>query len=323
MIAGQNVALIAPRRFGKSALIAKALKQLDSKNIPSACIHMFTNPTLELLSADIVRKVEKEMALQKAPVPEAVSPLQNEWDMLENSLDFPETMAIKQQKQMICVYEDMGNILHMEEGSKLAALFKARLGKHTHTSYVFSCSHLSEIAPVLVKSRPPLVNKENLIYLGPVDNRVLIDSLNKKFSRLKLKLPSSYVKNLVKLTRGHPYYTQQVVRQVILCYVLDGKLPRQKELPDHLLRLEKDYLEKTWEAVSRNKEYVHTLLALSSGSANMYPRLQSKHINVARSQKKLEEMGLLFKNEKAGYRMADPLFELWIRKKIIPFPEKY
>jgi hypothetical protein len=208
----------------------------------------------------------------------------------------------------------------MEEGSKLASLLKARLGKHTHASYVFSCSHLSEIAPVLLKSSPPLVKKENLIFLGPVDSKVLIDSLNKKFSRLKLKLPSSYVKNLVRLTRGHPYNTQQAIRQVILSYVLDGNLPRPKELPDHLLRLEKDYLEKTWEAISRNKEYVHTLLALSSGSANIYPRLQSKHINVARSQKKLEEMGLLLKNERAGYRIADPLFELWIRKKIISIP---
>jgi hypothetical protein len=119
------------------------------------------------------------------------------------------------------------------------------------------------------------------------------------------------------LTKGHPYYTQQAIRQVILSYVLEGNIPRKKDLPEHLLRLEKNYLEQTWESIARNKEYVQIMLALPSGSTNIYPRLKSRGINVARAQKNLEEMGLLFKNQQSGYSIADPLLALWIRKKLL------
>ena len=81
-----------------------------------------------------------------------------------------------------------------------------------------------------------------------------------------------------------------------------------------MLVVEKDYLEKVWEDISRNKEYVYTLRALSEGSKNIYQRLKPKKINVARAIKKLEGMGLLFKDKDVGYYISDPLLEQWIIK---------
>lgn len=280
---GQNVAIIAPRRFGKTSLIAQALKQLKKEDSPTAIIDLFSSPTAELLS---------------------------------ESLDFPDAVSEKHKKGMICVYEDMGNIQHMDQGEKIAALLKAKLRNHSHTSYIFSACHLSDMEGITGSGRSALLKKENIIQLDLLNKQELVDALNKKFSKIKLKLPRHYLNDLVKLTKGHPYYTQQAIHQLILSYVLEGQIPKQKELPDHLLRLEKDYLELTWEAISRNREYVQILLALPSGSTNIYPRLKSKGINVARAQKKLEEMGMLKKNEQAGYTIADPLLELWIQKKL-------
>jgi hypothetical protein len=338
---GENVALIAPRRFGKASLIAQVLTQLKSENHPTCSLDLFAAPTAEMLSSVIIKEVLKNLKLHKAFMqfrtedsslahhPELVSiladfpfinafsdPLKDKRELLAESLDFPETFANQGRKQMICAYEEMGNIQHMEEGANIAALIKSKLAKHSHTSYIFSTHHLSAMKQITGTGRSTLLKKENIIQLDLLNNQVLTDSLNKKFSGLKLKLPPNYVENLVKLTNGHPYYTQQAIRQVILSYVLDGSFPRQKELPEHLLRLEKDYLKKTWESIARNREYEQILLALPSGSTNIYPRLKSKGINVARAQKKLEELGLLLKNEQAGYTIADPLLALWIRKKM-------
>jgi len=338
---GQNVALIAPRRFGKSSLITRVLTQLKSDKHPTAGIDLFATPTAELLSSVLIKEVLKNLKLHKtfmqfrtgdsslANHPELLSiavdfpfiagfsdPSKDEWDLLSESLDFPEAFAIKQRKRMICAYQEMGNIQHMDQGAKIATLFKTILGKHSNTSYIFSGCHLSAMQDITGTGRSAMLKKENIIHLDYINNRILIDSLNKKFSRLKLKLPRHYVENLVKLTKGHPYYTQQAIRQLLLSYVLEDNIPRHNELVEHLLRLEKDYLEKTWEDISRNREYVQILLALPSGSTNIYPRLKSKGINVARAQKKLEEMGLLLKNEQSGYTIADPLLELWIRKMI-------
>jgi len=338
---GENVAIIAPRRFGKSTLISLAMKQLKAEDHLTACVDLFTTPTADLLSRAIVKDVLKNLKLHKdfqqlgkeGPelkiygdlkiimedfpfISSFARPSRDEWEMLSESLDFPEAFAARMQKRLICAYEEMGILLNVDLEGKMSELFSTKLGQHTHTSYIFSGHHLSGIQKILPGGDHGSDNMRNTIQLAYIDNQVLLDSLKKKFSRLKLKLPRFYINDLVKLTKGHPYYTQLAIRHIILSYVLEGKIPRQKDLPDHLLRLEKHYLEKTWEEISRNREYVQILMALPFGSTNIYPRLKTTKINVARAQKKLEEMGLLLKNEQSGFFIADPLLELWIKKKL-------
>lgn len=337
---GQNVALLAPRRFGKSSLIAQALKQFKKEGHLTAYVDLFSAPTAELLSPVVTKEVLKNLKLHKAfmhfcngesdtdvqtdllgiledyPFITGFSkPATDKWAMVSESLDFPETFACRQEKQMICAYENVGNIQQMDQGGKLSEMLRSKLGQHTHSSYIFSACHYSDLPPTLLNGKSPIIKREHIIRLNSPNSQELIDSLNKEFSRLKLKLSPHYVNDLVNLTQGHPTYTQLAIHKIILSYVLEGQIPRQKELPDLLLRHEIHYLEKIWEDISRNREYVQILLALPSGSTNIYPRLKTKNINVARAQKKLEEMGLLLKNEQAGYSIADPLFELWIRKK--------
>jgi len=322
---GENAAIIAPRRFGKSTLITQALQLLKAEDHYTACIDLFTNPTLDLLSSDIVKKVLKNLNLQKSlpesledfPFPSSFSKdSKDEWELLTESLDFPEAFSIKQQKRIFCAYEEVGSLLNFDPSGKLAELFRTKLEQHSHTSYIFSGSHESHIHKTLLKGKSQILKQENTIHLTYIDKKVLIESMIKRFSRLKLKVPRKYVNDIVRLTKGHPYYTQLAFKQAILVHALEGKIPRQKELTDRLLRAENSYLEKIWEDISRNKEYIQIMLALPGGSTNIYRRLKSKKINVARAQKNLEEMGLLFKNDQAGYSIADPLIELWIRKKI-------
>lgn len=103
------------------------------------------------------------------------------------------------------------------------------------------------------------------------------------------------------LTKAHPYYTQLAFQQVVLANALDGGPPSEKKLLARLLAVEKDYIEKVWEDISTNKEYVETLLAVSKGGYNIYQRLKPTRINIARSLKKLEGMGILFKDKQTGY----------------------
>ena len=328
--AGQSVAIIAPRRFGKTSLIRQALQQSKGNNTSTAFIDLLSNSTPELLSTTLIKEALKNHKLHKEflaarqsvgsfyisnglrPIVAAFPFIArfdddsiDEWELLSESIDFPDTLSSSLNQRLICAYDEFGNGANSDPGGKLIKLITAKTGLHASTTYLFAGCNESAVLPL---------NEVHLIRLGYMEKQLLIDSLNKKFARYKIKLPRKFTDDIVNFTKGHPYYTQLAFYQTILVNSLDGFAPRPKELINHLLTVEKGYIEKVWEDLSRNKEYIYTLLALTEGSKNIYHRLKSKKINVARAQKNLEGMGYLMKNEMGGYTIADPLLEYWLRK---------
>jgi len=327
---GQNVAIIAPPRFGKTALITQALQQFKGKPISTAYIDLLSNSTTELLSNSLIKETLKNHKLHKEYISArkdlgsfytnkglqtiaAAFPFitrlddhsLDTWELLSKCLDFPHVLSSSLNQKLICAYDNYGNGLHLESGGRLAKLVSSKIGQHTSTTHLLAGRN--ESAFLSLKAI-------HLIRMGFIESQFLIDSLDKKFTRLKIKMPRKYTNALVYMTKGHPYYTKCAFEQIILEHSLNGTIPSPKELKNLLMAAEKGYIEKVWEDLLHNKEYLHTMLALSQGSKNIYQRLQSMKINVARAQKNLELMGYLMKKESGGYAIADPLLEYWLRK---------
>jgi len=330
LLTGQNVAILAPRRFGKTALITQALQQVKGEQISTVFLDLLSNSTPELLSASLIKEALKNHKLHKeflavrkslgsiystnglqniAAAFPFISRIDdasiNELELLSKCLDFPDALSSSLNHRLICAYDGFGNGANSDPEGTLAKLIYTKTKQHASTTYIFGGHNESAVLPLKGIRR---------MHLGYLEKQPLIKSLNKKFARLKIKLPRKYVDNMVTFTKGHPHYTQLAFFQTILAHSLEGTAPKSKELMNRLLVAEKGYIEKVWEDLSRNKEYLYTLLALSEGSKNIYQRLKVKKINVARSQKNLEWMGYLMKKESAGYAIADPLLEQWLRK---------
>lgn len=327
---GQNVAIIAPRRFGKTALITQALQQVKSKQVSTAYIDLLSSSTTELLSSALIKEALKNHKLHKefmaarkglgsfytnkgletiaAAFPYITRLNDNSldtWDLLSKCLDFPHLLSASLNQKLVCAYDNYGNGIHSDSGGRLAELLTSKIGQHTPTTHLLAGRN--ESAFLLLKGI-------HVIRMGYIENQILIDSLNKKFSRLKIKRPGKYTNNLVGKTKGHPYYTRLAFEQIVLKHALTGVIPSPRDLMKLLMAAEKGYIEKVWEDLSHNKEHLHTMLALSRGSENIYQRLKAKKINVARAQKNLEGMGYLMKKESGGYSIADPLLAYWLIK---------
>ncbi len=327
---GDSVAIIAPRRFGKTALVQQALKEVKGVQSSTVFIDLLTNSTPELLSSTLIKEALKNHKLHKeflavrknmgsfytskglqniAAAFPFISRMDDnsidEWELLSKCLDFPDALSLSLNQRLICAYDGFGNGANSDPGGTLAKLIYAKSKQHASTTCIFAGHNESAVLPL---------KGIQVMHLGYIDKQALIESLNKKFARLKIKLHRKYITDMVSFTKGHPYYTQLAFHQTILANALEGTPPKSKELMNRLLAAERGYIEKVWEDLSRNKEYLYTLLALSEGSKNIYQRLKSKKINVARAQKNLEGMGYLLKNESGGYSIADPMLEYWLKK---------
>ncbi len=92
-------------------------------------------------------------------------------------------------------------------------------------------------------------------------------------------------------------------------------MPSPAELLDEILAVEKDSLEKNWEELASNKEYVFILRHLASSPTGVYGKATKKKINASRALGKLEGMGVIYK-EDGGYHYYDPIFQLWVGRYI-------
>jgi len=338
---GQSVVLVAPRRFGKTSLLLEALSRLKKQNYYTAFVDVFTNPTLDLLSSAITEEVLKNHKLHKQFIAAKNSAtamiqnlklkavlddfqfiigftdsLKNEWELMAESIDFVDTFSKKHNANMICAYDEFGDIKKFDPKGDLIKLFRSKIQKQSNSTYIFSGSFESVMQKMFVSSKAPFYRLARIIHLEYMEKKPLVAYLKTGFKRLKINLPDEYPEKIVGFCQGHPYYTQLAFQQVILFKTLYGHFPELDELTNMMLLAEKDYLEKVWEDISNNREYVYTLRAIAENGQNIYKRLKTKRINVARATKNLEGMGILFRDKTRGYFISDPLLRLWINKNI-------
>lgn len=330
LAAGQSVALIAPRRFGKSSLIKQALRQIKGANRINVFIDLLSSSTTELLSTALIRETLKNFNLHKefmaartgvtsfytnkdlhqlAAAFPFIARLDDETlteeELLSECFHFPEALSSSQNRPLICAFDGFGTGLISATGGQLLPLITSKIEPHNSTTYLLSGRNESAFRPL---------KDFQIIHLGYQEKQQSMDSLKNSFNSLKIKIPHKLTTEIVTFTKGHPYYTQLAFQQTLLIHSLEGSTPNLKELRNHMLAAESSYMEKVWEDLSGNKEHREVLLALTEGSKNIYRRLKAKKINVARAQKDLEGMGYLIKRKSGGYKIADPLFKYWLRK---------
>jgi hypothetical protein len=64
--AGQSIALIAPRRFGKTSIMMEVLHRLSKENYYSGSIDIFTIPDISQLAYEITGQVLKNRKMDEA-----------------------------------------------------------------------------------------------------------------------------------------------------------------------------------------------------------------------------------------------------------------
>ncbi|MEP7171265.1 MAG: ATP-binding protein, partial [Bacteroidota bacterium] len=293
---GQSIVLIAPRRYGKTSLVTEALRRLDNKGFYTSYIDLFSNPTMDGLAADITQEVLSNKRLDKAfsifmkNIKELVKNVefrheidQNEFilhfndrhhnpnELLSDSIDFIERFAKNNNKHIIAAFDEFGDLA--KYGSdKIVKLFRSKMQTHKHATYIFSGSYESVMNELFVTPRSPFYRFARIIQLRGINKDRFSEHIISKLKHNKQTITDEALNLLFNFTQGHPYYTQLMLQQMLLFYN-DKKVIDKREvehIKKDLLTIEMNYIEKTWEDLSRVKELVPVLLALSVKEQSIY-----------------------------------------------------
>ena len=341
LLQGQSVVVIAPRRMGKTSLVIETLNRLKKKGLFTAYIDIFTTPDIEALSKKIVeetlnnnklgkifkkisgniteifRNIELKQTIENFEfLLKYTTPKPDMWELLTESIDFINAYPKKQNKKMICAFDEFGDIEKLD-GNKIVKLIRSKIQVQDNAAYIFTGSYESVMETMFVKPNSPFFRFARVIQLGYIEKKEFRKFITKVVTTNNLAIKEELIDDILNFTKGHPYYTQLVLQQILILNSVDSNAETTMDkILDQLLIIENNYLEKQWEEISQSKELVQTILAILRYKTSLYSYIDTKKINLARALKKLTGLGILFHTGKV-YHLSDPLFELWIRKKVL------
>jgi len=316
-----HIVLISPRRFGKSSLVNKALKQL---NRPSITINLQQVLSVQGFAELIVREVcalyPKEKVkhllshfriiptissnLLLGTIDVSFQPNIKEEIALEDAMILLEKVSTPDQR-LIVVFDEFQEVLQIRKG--LDKQLRAIMQKQKGLNYIFLGSQESMMTDIFEKKKSPFYHFGQMMHLYRIPEE--------DFRRYVAERLPNYVDNtpmvngIFSFTKCHPYYTQQLSSAVweLMAYphITENvvELAIEKQIREHDL----DY-ERLWNSQNRTDRDV--LRQLCRNSNPMTNRLDPASTTYS-SLKRMLKAGLLIKED--GFAIEDPFFNRWLQ----------
>jgi uncharacterized protein len=348
---GQNVVVFAPRRYGKSSLVWRAAQELVAKRqVLVAQVDLMLTATKEQLAAALAKAIYDEIAtplfrirermahvvsgLRIAPVV-TVDPHTGDFSFsfragheradvdatLEALLELPAKLAAVRGKRVAIVFDEFQEILSLDP--RLPSMMRSIFQMQPDVAHVYLGSKRSLMRRLFDDRNEPFWRSAKQIELGLISADEFAPFLVERFEGTNRRLPAQVAADVLELTGGHPYATQE------LAYALwdetrRGRAANEDALARALaavLRSENAHFTLVWERASQVQRLVLQALALESTESLTSAEYRSRHglpgtSSVARAVEALVEDELLRQLAPGSYVIAEPFLAEWLRRRL-------
>ena len=316
-----HLILISPRRFGKSSVVAKAVKQSGRKSIT---INLQQVTSVSDLSAKLLREFFKVHPMERIRhlianfriIPTiSTNPITGSMDvsfqpgvnasiLLEDVMDLIEK-AHTEQDRIIVVLDEFQEILDLD--SKLDKQLRSIMQEQKHINYILLGSQESMMTEIFERKKSPFYHFGEMMRLGKLPredfHRFLSERLKSCFATSSNELADS----ILDYTNNHPYYSQQLAANVWNIGILQTET-------DDVLHTAIDYIitthghdyERLWMGINRTSKWILQRLASKSIlQTGEYPTS-----TIYSALKRLQKDGYVIYSD--HYEIEDPFFKEWI-----------
>jgi uncharacterized protein len=340
---GQNVAVIAPRRYGKTSLVHAALSDLIAQGILVVEVDLMSTPTKEKLAGKLAKSIHDDVAsalfrarerlrifssLRITPTVTvdlhgatsfSFSATRTEADIddtLEHLFELPGTIAADKGKQVVMYFDEFQEITQIDR--RLPALMRATFQKQPKVAHVYAGSRRHMMHRLFSDANEPFYRSAKTMEIGPIPAAAFDAFIKKQFARTDRIVTDEAVTRLLAITGGHPYATQE------LAYALWEEVPEgftgsAADLDEALkavLRAENAHFTLVWENASRAQKLILQALAEEPGRpfSNAYRARHSLPApsGVQRALRPLVEAETIARQREGHYDLAEPFLREWL-----------
>ena len=328
MSSENHLALISPRRFGKSSLVLKAVKQLKR---PYVMLNMQSITSTKDLSNRILESVLKLYPMKNLkvllrnfrivptistnPMTDSIEVSFNPFSKENNDMILEDVLQLvnevsTEKKRIILIFDEFQEIKEIEKG--LDKKLRGILQLQDKINCIFLGSQESMMEEIFNDKKSPFYHFGLIMQLKRIPEDEFFQFLNERFSKITTQ-SESISHEILQVTHCHPYYTQQLAFQVwdAIQYqkIVDNVVNQAIE---QLIQMHDLDFERFW--INLNKTDRNTLMLLAQGKSPMMQRDTSTSTSFS-SLKRLTKNGYVIKTD--TYEIEDPFFQRWIQQNLL------
>jgi AAA+ ATPase superfamily predicted ATPase len=339
---GNNVVLYAPRRFGKTSLVFKAIEQLEKAGFiciyfdfmtvfsPESFVRLYTKALSEKQSnlskfaqlfSSLIKNIRPILTFGQDGTPEfSVDFTNTEVDetVISQLLEIPEILAGKN-KRTIVFFDEFQEVTKLKN-INFEALLRSKIQQQQKTNYLFFGSKTHLLKEMFNDKKRAFYHSAMQMAIGSLPQQDTIAFLQEKFSLSNICIDEDTSKYLISLAGDIPHYIQLLASEIWQYMVNNQKVVTNAiidECSERVLALKYDYYLELYENRSQNQKQL--LKALTYERKNIFSADYIKKYRLSavstlqRSVKELINKGII---DKKGdeYFFADPFFQLFVSK---------
>jgi hypothetical protein len=342
---GQDVVILAPRRYGKSSLVWQATQQLVSKRVLVAQVDLMTTPTKERLAEKLAETIYEnvasvlERAREKALAPfrglqiqptVTVNPENGSFSFsfslthrpeaieatLERLLQLPAELAASKKRRVALIMDEFQEIVRIDPD--LPRLLRSVFQQQPEVAHLYLGSRRHIMERIFNDENEPFWRSAKAIELDTIPPEPFAAFLARRFRQSGRKVDSKAIDDLLARTQGHPYATQE------LSYFLWEQASATKAASDReleaalaaVVRAEHAHFSLLWQHASAAQKLVLQALAREQPARPFRAAYRQQHglpaaTNVQRALRALTDREIVARAD-GEYRIAEPFLAEWI-----------
>jgi hypothetical protein len=342
---GDKLFVYSERRFGKTSLIRCVLDKLPRKQYVSAYVDLwptdgatsFSTATAKAIAESMSTRAEKTLEIAKsffgrlAPSmtlnnegrPElafGVRRFAEPGPELEEVLEAPGRIAKDGKFRVVIVFDEFQQIL--EYGNdKVERQLRSIIQNQADVAYLFLGSRRHLIQKLFLDRSRPLYRAGGHYPLRAIEEKDWQPFIRKRFAEEGKKISDDQVHAIIRLTEGHPFYTQH------LCHALWDACGREEQITDGLIEsavstvlTHESYAYATlWESFAANQRKFLKGLAFEPAMVKPFASdfvqrygLRSAS-NAQRAVESLLERDIIDRDN-GSFMIIDRFFRIWVQK---------
>jgi uncharacterized protein len=335
-----NITIISPRRWGKSSLIFKIGRDLESKNIKFCFIDLYRTRNeeefYEYFATEVIKasyskweeRIEKAKLFFKQIIPKfsfGSDPSQQfavsfDWDEVKKHpteiLHLPEVISKEKGIQLIICLDEFQNISHFADSLGIQKKLRAAWQTHQHCSYAIYGSKQHMMSELFEKKSMPFYKFGEIMFLSKIENLHWQTYIENRFKLSGKHISKSLASELANLVENHPYFVQQLANNV---WLKTNKKCKERDVFDGLQALLIQYdmfFSREIDSVSNLQLNLLKAMAMDESKLTSKDTIKkfrlSSSSSVIRSKEALiqKEIIDIFNNK---VEFLDPLLKLWIK----------